>query len=446
MIVREKDFYVKSASIAVPIAMQSLITIGVNMMDTIMLGTMGETALSASSLANQFISIYQVCCMGIGMGANVLTSRFWGKQDLVSLKKTVTIMLRLSVVFATIFAAATLLIPGAIMRLFTADEAIIYEGTRYFEWSILSYYFLGISLTLSLVLRSVGRATVPLMASIVAFFGNIFFNYMFIFGKFGAPRMEVAGAALGTLIARIIEFSMVVGYTFLKDQNIGYRFRDLFGSCRDLVGEYLNISIPVLVSDSLLALGNSAVAMVMGHIGAQFVSANAITAVTQQLSTVFIQGISQASCIVVGHTLGTGDRKRAQDQGYTFLLLGVGIGIVAGGIIAAIGAPVISYYRITEETAGIAMQLMEAVAFIVIFQSANSIMTKGVLRGGGDTKFLMVADILFLWVVSIPLGAMAGLVWHFEPFWIYVCLKLDQVIKAVWCVFRLKSGKWIKSI
>lgn len=208
----------------------------------------------------------------------------------------------------------------------------------------------------------------------------------------------------------------------------------------------MNISIPVLVSDSLLALGNSAVAMVMGHIGAQFVSANAITAVTQQLSTVFIQGISQASCIVVGHTLGTGDRKRAQDQGYTFLLLGVGIGIVAGGIIAAIGAPVISYYRITEETAGIAMQLMEAVAFIVIFQSANSIMTKGVLRGGGDTKFLMVADILFLWVVSIPLGAMAGLVWHFEPFWIYVCLKLDQVIKAVWCVFRLKSGKWIKSI
>ena len=154
MIVREKDFYVKSASIAVPIAMQSLITIGVNMMDTIMLGTMGETALSASSLANQFISIYQVCCMGIGMGANVLTSRFWGKQDLVSLKKTVTIMLRLSVVFATMFAAATLLIPGAIMRLFTADEAIIYEGTRYFEWSILSYYFLGISLTLSLVLLS----------------------------------------------------------------------------------------------------------------------------------------------------------------------------------------------------------------------------------------------------------------------------------------------------
>lgn len=446
MIVREKSFYVKAASIAVPIAMQSLITIGVNMMDTIMLGTMGETALSASSLANQFISIYQICCMGMGMGASVLTSRYWGKQDLVSLKKAMTIMLRLCIVIATAFAGATLLIPGSLMRLYTKEEAVIREGIRYFNWSILSYYFLGISLTLSLVLRSVGRAKIPLLASIVAFFGNIFFNYMFIFGKFGAPRMEVAGAALGTLIARVVEFAMVAGYTFAKDTQIGYRIRDLFGNCRDLVGEYLKISIPVLVSDSLLALGNSAVAMVMGHIGAQFVSANAITTVTQQLSTVFIQGISQAGCIVIGHTLGMGDRHKAQDQGYTFLLIGLGVGVFAGGLIAAIGGPVISCYRITEETAGIARQLMDAVAFIVVFQSANSILTKGVLRGGGDTKFLMIADILFLWVVSIPVGALAGLYWHLDPFWIYVCLKLDQIIKAVWCVFRLRSKKWIKSI
>ena len=204
--------------------------------------------------------------------------------------------------------------------------------------------------------------------------------------------------------------------------------------------------MPVLVSDSLLGLGNNAVAVVMGHIGAGFVSANAITTVTQQLSTVFIQGISQSSSIVIGHTIGAGNVARAQKEGITFLGLGTLVGIVAGGIIMAISPLVISFYNITPQTRDIAEQLMLAVGFIVIFQSMNSILTKGVMRGGGDTRFLMIADFLFLWIVSIPLGALAGLVWDLPPFWIYCCLKIDQVIKAIWCIFRLRSGKWIKVI
>ena len=167
---------------------------------------------------------------------------------------------------------------------------------------------------------------------------------------------------------------------------------------------------------------------------------------TQQLSTTFTQGISQASCIVIGHTLGEGDAERAQREGVTFLVLGFVIGILAGGIITLISGPVIHMYKVSAETEEIARQLMLAVAFIVIFMSSNNIMTKGVLRGGGDTRFLMIADILFLWVVSIPLGALAGLVLHLPPFWIYVCLKLDQIIKAFWCVTRLRSKKWIKAI
>lgn len=216
--------------------------------------------------------------------------------------------------------------------------------------------------------------------------------------------------------------------------------------CRDLLHDYITISLPVFVSDTLLALGNSAVAMVMGEIGKQFVSANSITVVTQQLSTVLIQGICHAGCIMTGHTLGEGDKEKAQEQAWTFFSLGVVIGAVAGGIILVISKPVIGMYNITEETRMIAQQLMNSIALIVVFQAVNSILTKGVLRGGGDTKFLMVADILFLWIVSVPFGALAGLVWHLNAFWIYFLLKVDQVIKAVWCVFRLKSGKWIKVI
>lgn len=442
----DKQFYRTVATVAVPISLQGLITIGVNMMDTIMLGSLGETALSASSLANQFINIFHICCMGIGMGASVLTSRFWGMQDKHSLRKAITIMLRLCLVIASLFTAATILTPQGLMAIYTQEEPIIQAGAGYFRWSIPCYLLLGLSLTCTIVLRSVGQVRLPLLSSIGAFFVNIFFNYTFIFGKFGAPAMGVEGAALGTLISRAFEFAFICGYFFLIDQKIGYRLGHLFLKCGDLVGDYLRISIPVLVSDALLALGNSAVAMVMGRIGSSFVSANAITTVTQQLSTVFIQGISNASAIITGHTLGQGDTEKAQRQGVTFLGLGALIGILAGGLIMVISGPIIGCYNINAETQNIAAQLMMAVGVIVIFQSMNSILTKGVLRGGGDTKFLMLADILFLWVASIPLGALAGLWWHLPAFWIYTFLKIDQFIKAIWCVFRLGSKKWIKKI
>lgn len=445
-IVKERSFYVKAASIALPIAAQSLITIGVNIMDTVMVGDLGEVALSATSLANQFINIYHICCMGLGMGASVLTARFWGMKDPVSLKKTITIMLRICIALATAFALVTAAAPEFIMGIYSPEAAIIEAGADYFKWSVVSYWLLGMSLTMTIVLRSVGQAWLPLVTSIGAFFINIGANYIFIFGKFGAPQMGVAGAALGTLIARAFEFLLIDGYVFFVDKKIGYRIRDLLGKCSDMLREYLRVSIPVLVSDTLLGLGNSAVAIVMGHIGSSFVSANAITTVTQQLSTVFISGISQASCMVIGHTLGEGDLERAQTEGNTFLGLGTLIGLLAGGFIMLISPLIISFYNITPETKAIAQELMLGIGLIVIFQSMNSILTKGVMRGGGDTKFLMVADILFLWIVSIPVGAIAGLVLHLPAFWIYVCLKLDQIIKAVWCIGRFRSKLWIKAV
>jgi putative MATE family efflux protein len=367
-------------------------------------------------------------------------------KDLVSLKKTITIMLRICIALATAFALVTAVAPEFVMSIYSPEADIIKAGTRYFNWSVASYWLLGMSLTMTIVLRSVGQAWLPLLTSIIAFFVNIGANYIFIFGKFGAPALGVAGAALGTLIARAFEFIMIDGYVFFVDKKIGYRIRDLLGKCSDMLREYLRVSIPVLVSDTLLGLGNSAVAIVMGHIGSSFVSANAITTVTQQLSTVFISGISQSSCMVIGHTLGEGDLQRAKTEGNTFLLLGTAIGILAGGFIMLISPLIISFYNITPETKSIAQELMLAIGLIVVFQSMNSILTKGVMRGGGDTKFLMVADILFLWIVSIPVGAIAGLVLHLPAFWIYVCLKLDQIIKAIWCIGRFRSNLWIKAV
>ncbi|MBQ9115446.1 MAG: MATE family efflux transporter, partial [Clostridia bacterium] len=307
--------------IAIPISLQSLITVGINLMDTIMLSSMGDAQLSASSQAAQFINLFMICCMGIGMGASVLTSRFWGMKDLYSLKRAVTIMLRFVFIFSAIFTVATILIPHAIMRLYIKDPVIIDYGVIYLRWMIPTYICTGLSLTCTIVLRTVGRVRIPLICSILAFFVNVFSNWVFIFGHLGAPRMEIGGAALGTLIARIFELCFICGYFFFIDKRISYRLRDLFTKCKDMLHEYVKVSIPVLISDALLALGNNAVAMVMGAIGSAFVAANSVTMVVQQLSSVLTQGISNASGIITGNTMGQGDYKKAQRQGYTFMII-----------------------------------------------------------------------------------------------------------------------------
>ena len=452
------NFYEKVFKLALPIAGQSLITIGVNMLDTIMVGKLGDEPLSATSLANSFISVYQIFCMGLGMGASVLVSRYWGMKQFekdegvrenasVALRQTVSLMLRLTIVLALAFAAATFVMPGLIMRTYTDNPVTIEQGVRYFKYSIPTYFFLGVSLTVTIALRSVGQVMLPLLVSIGAFFVNLSMNYMFIFGKFGAPRMEVAGAALGTLIARIFEFTFIVGYLLIFDRRIFFRLKDLFMKTRSLLGEYIRICIPVLISDGILAIGNNSVAMVIGHLGDAFTSANAVTSVTQQLSTVVISGVSQAGAIVTGITLGEGDREKTMKQGYKFFGLGLVLGLMSAGFIAAFSNMIIGYYdNLSPESIKIAKELMMAISLIIVFQGTNSIMTKGVLRGGGDTKMLMLADNIFLWILAIPLGILAGFVFHLPAFWIYIFLKSDQIVKTFWAYIRLRSGKWIKKI
>ncbi|MCR5459799.1 MAG: MATE family efflux transporter [Acetatifactor sp.] len=451
----EKGFYKRVLILALPIAAQSLITIGVNMLDNIMVSRIGETELSAVALANQFINIYHILCMGLGMGASVLVSRYWGMRDkepekaMTALRKSICIMVRLTVSLAAIFALLTFFIPNDIMQMFVKEGEeldVIRNGITYLEYSVITFFFLGLSLTCTIVLRSVGQVRMPLYVSMGAFFVNLGANYALIFGHFGLPKMGIAGAALGTLIARVYETSIICGYLFFVDKKIGFRLKHLFMKTGDLIGEYIRISIPVLISDGILAAGNTAVAMVIGRLGQAFVAANSVTATTQMMSSVMIQGVCQAGAIVTGQTLGEGQKERAQRQGYGFLGFGLALGLVSAAFIMIVREPVIKSFNLTEGTAVMARQLMNAICLIIVFQATNSIMTKGVLRGGGDTKMLMLADNVFLWVLAIPLGIVAGFVLHLSPFGIYICLKSDQITKAIWCVIRLHSGKWIKRI
>lgn len=256
--------------------------------------------------------------------------------------------------------------------------------------------------------------------------------------------MEIAGAALGTLIARGAEFITTFFYILVKDKSLGLRICHLIKSpSAAFYRSYFRLGAPVLVSDSLLGLGGNIVSVVLGHMGAAVVASNAICQVVDRLCTVVIQGVSNASGIITGQTLGTGNRKKAMEQGETFYFFSIVFGLLSSLLVFLFGPLTVSVYTLNQETVVLVHQMMNAYVVIVFFQAIQSVMTKGVLRGGGDTKFLMKADILFMWLVSIPLGAVGGLVLHWPAWLVMLCLRADYVIKSVWCVSRLLSGKWI---
>ncbi|MEG1256147.1 MATE family efflux transporter [Clostridium sp.] len=442
----DKGFYKKMFAIAIPITLQNLITIGINMADTMMLGSLGEVALSASSLANQFTFIFMVIHFGLSGGAGVLTGQFWGKGDKESIGKTMSIMFKMSAIVCIAFFILGQFFPQHVMRVYTPDPSVIGEGVRYLK--ILSFVFLvqGFSLIAIGILRTVGVVKLALVSTSISFVLNIFLNWMFIFGNLGAPALGTAGAAVGTLISRIIEFIIVIGYLLFIDKKVQFKLKSLFYIDKKIFKDYFRHGTPVLISDFILVIGLNMLAVIMGRMGADMVAANSITAIVQQLATVFLMGVSSSSGVIIGNTVGSGDYKKAEEYGKIFLVLSIIIGVLAGILIFTTKDMVISFYNVSDATKVITRQLMNASAVLVTFQAVSSTLTKGVLRAGGDTKFLMVADVLFLWLVSIPLGSITGLIFSLSPGIVFLCLKIDEVIKAIWCSKRLIENKWIKNV
>lgn len=444
-VVCDHGFYHQVAQIMIPVALQQVINMGVNMMDTIMLGSFGEMQLSASSLANSFYNLFTILCMGIIGGCSVLAAQYWGARNMERVRETFNLALRLAVALSLVFAIITALFPIPIMRMYTDEIEVIEYGVKYLRITTYVYLFHGTSQVIAFLMRSIHQAKLGLVVSIISFFVNILANWVFIFGKLGAPAMEIAGAALGTLIARIVEFLVTFIYVLGIDKGMALRVKHLVHNpSRELYYNYFRLGMAALFSDGLLGLGTNVMNMVLGRMGSAVVAANAICQVVDRLFTVVISGISNAASIVTGNTVGRGNRKSAMEQGQTFYLMSVVFGVVSAGLVIAFGTMTIQAYNLDAATVVIAEQMMLSYGVIVIFQSVQSVMTKGVLRGGGDTRFLLIADVLFLWIGSLPLGFLMGLVLKWPAWATILCLRIDWVIKSVWCVGRLNSGKWIR--
>lgn len=443
--VTDKAFYKKVLLILIPVVLQSCINQGVNMMDTIMVGQLGDTAIAASSQANQFYSLFQIFCMGLSAAGLVLTAQYFGAKDLHTVRRVFDLLLQLVIVLGAIFGVLTFLFPEQIMAIYVPKEPdVIALGAQYLRITAFIFIPHGIALVMANVARSVGNAKLGLYVAILSFAVNIGANYIFIFGKLGFPAMGVMGAALGTLVARIVELIVCAVYLLKVEKVLKYRPAKILKLPKPaLFKEFKRLGLPAVISDALLGFAGTAISMIIGRMSKEVMGAWAIVMVVDRMCTVAIQGATSASGVVVGQTVGEGDFDRAQHEGWTFFFLSLGLGVIAGCLVLLVGEASIGLYNITPATHDVAVVMMEASALVVCFQAIQSTLSKGVLRGGGDTKFLMVADVLFQWCASIPLGILVGLVWNMSPFWVLIALRIDYFIKSVWLIFRLKSGKWI---
>ena len=440
------SFYRKTIHLMLPVMLQQLITIGINFFDNIMVGSFGETQISAVAFGNQFYSFFQFLCMGLGSGAIVMSSQFWGSGERNALKTTAAIALRFTVAISGAFLLLSVIWPEGILRCFTSDAAVVAAGKGYMRLLGTTFLFSGISSTVTYLLRSTGHVRIPLISSIIAFFLNLGFNYVFIFGVWFFPRLEIVGAAVGTVIARTFEFVFIFGYFAWKDKNFAFRLKHFSLKDHALRKQYLRYSLPVIVSDTLLGVGIALSSVIIGHISAEFVAANAIVVTANQLLTIGNSAMAGASAVVIGNTIGAGETEKAYRQGVAYVVLSVAFGLVFSLIILLLRDPYIRLYTITAETAAMAREFFLFMIIMSPLQTLAFVTSKGILRGGGDTRFIMFFDSILVWCLSLPLGALAGLVWHLPAFWIFFLLKLEFGAKGILCTARFFTKKWIRVI
>ncbi len=445
-IASDKKFYKLLFSISIPIAMQNLITFAVSMIDTLMVGSLGKVPLSAVSIANNLFFVLMILIFGLASGSNIMISQYWGKEDVKTIHKILSIMYRVCIGIILVFIGIAVFLPNQFMSIFSTDAEVIAEGAKYLRIVCIGYMFYGITNCTIMMLRSVKTVKISIVVYTVSLCVNAFFNWIFIFGNLGAPAMGVQGAALATAIARITEFTIVMIFMVFIEDKIRLRPKHLVKVDKIILKDYVGTCAPVLFNELLWSTGSSMISVVVGRMGTDIVAANTINSVAFQLVTVFIFGISNATSVIIGNTIGEGRKEKAKEYAFTIAIFSFIVGIMAGLIIYTIRPFVVSLYNVPAETKAIAMEIMSVTAIILIFQSVGNCMMMGVLRGGGDAKFVLINDIIFMWLIAIPGGFFAAFVLNLPIVPVFFVLKADEMFKSVVAIFRVVSGKWVKDV
>ena len=442
----DKTFLLTLVTLMVPMILQNLLTLGTQMMDSIMLGQLGQNELSASSLANQPFFIFNLLIFGMASGSSVLNAQFWGKRDIRSIKIIISICLKVAFTVSILLAAVVMLFPRAVMAVYTNDQAVIELGAQYLQVIGWCYIFHGIASTLLTSIRSVGIVRVAVVDSVFALVCNTSLNYILIFGKLGFPALGVRGAAIATVITRIGEVAIVLTYLLFIDKKLKFRPRDLAAFEMGLLKKYLKNGLPVAFNEVFWSIGVSIQSMILGRLGADAVSASQMSSIVQQFATVFIFGVANAAAIIIGNDIGAGRMEEAKSRIRAFRWIAVWVGLFAAGVILVLSRPVVGFYNVPEETKELALQMLRMLSVIVLFVSQTGIGVVGLLRGGGDPRFGVFVDLCGLWLFAVPAALLAAFVFHAPVLAVYLCSKLDEPVKLVMLTWRMRNDRWIKDV
>ena len=441
-----KSFYRTVIALVIPMALQNLINVGVTAADVIMLGAVGETALSGASLAGQIQYIMTLFLFGLTSGATVLTAQYWGRGDREAIEKILGMAVKAAVFVTALFTAAALVIPGHLMMIFTSEPPVIAEGVRYLRIVAFTYIMIGVTQAYLYIMRSVERVVVATVVYLLSLLCNIVMNSIFIFGLLGCPAMGVRGAALGTLCARILEVLLVAGYAHLFNKDIKLRLKYIFHTDRVLFGDFMKYALPVVINEVMWGLGTAANTAILGHMGQAAAAANSVAQVARQLATVVSFGLSSAAAIYLGKTIGEKKMEHAREYAKRFIFLSLVMG-VAGGLVILASAPLaLGFLSLTATARGYLKMMFFVMSYFVVGQAFNTTMVVGIFRSGGDTRFGLILDVSTMWCCSILCGFLAAFVFKFSVPVVYIILMSDEIIKIPVTGVRYRTYKWLKNV
>lgn len=442
----KKQFYRTVLALLIPMALQNLINVGISSIDVIMLGRVGEKVLSGASLGSQVQFIMSLILFGLTSGASVLIAQYWGKGDKNSIATVFGMAMKAAAFVGIFFAVVTECIPEKIMTLFTNDSEVILQGVRYLRIVAISYTISAITMVYLNTMRGMERVTIATVTYLTSMITNIIINGLLIFGLFFFPKMGIQGAAIGTLLARMAEFLIVIFYNWKKNDRLAFRFSFLFRKDLPLFRDFVKYSMPVVFNELMWGAGVSTIAAILGHMGSSAVAANSVAQVVRQLATVVAFGVSSTTAIMIGKVIGEGKLDRAREYGRRFRKLSVITGLAGAAVVLLARPIVLQAFTLSKESKYYLGIMMLIMSYFVVGQSYNTTLVVGIFRGGGDTLFGLLLDVSIMWGISIVFGAIGAFFFDFSVPLVYMILLSDEIIKIPITTWRYRTYRWLRDV
>lgn len=446
IIEKDKKFYRKVFVIALPIVIQNLITSSLNIVDTIMIGSLGEREIAAVGIGNQYFFLLNIVIMGLFSGIGVFISQYFGKNDSKSIKKLVGIGIISSFVVGGLFTIIALIFPRGIIGLFNTDTNVIEIGASYLLIVCFSYIFTALSFNFGIASRCIEKTTIPMIASGVALIINTVLNYCLIFGAFGMPELGVKGAAIATLFARVIEFIIILGYIYITKSILWGSIQEYLGFDFEFLKKVLLTVTPVLLNEACWGFGSVMYNIIYGRIGTSAIASVQIATTISNLFMVVIFGIASASLVMVGKEVGRGKEERGIRYGKNSLVLGCIIGAIISIMIVVLAGNIVSFYNVSDEVKSWTQSILYVISLVMIIRVYNIIAIVGVLRGGGDTKVSFYIEASTMWFIGVPAALIGAFILELPVYLVYALCGLEEIVKMIFCLRRIKGKKWIKSL